>query len=91
MAKTGMDRQREFRKRVNAAALAALEAELAAGRNAAAEAGARAGERLAQRDEIIASLEADLEQARQSPAAARCERCGTPLACPSCQGGGDWA
>lgn len=84
MAKTGMDRQREFRKRVNAATLSALEGELAAERE-------QADAQLAQRDEIIAALEADLEQARSAPAPARCQRCGTDLACPQCHGGGDWA
>ena len=35
-------------------------------------------------------LEAELEQAR-APAPARCQRCGTDLACPQCHGGGEYA
>jgi hypothetical protein len=37
----------------------------------------------------IADLEAELEQADRHAGA--CRSCGTPLACPSCQRGDDWA
>jgi rubrerythrin len=36
-------------------------------------------------------LEAELEQVRATPAPARCQQCGTTLACPQCQGGGEYA
>jgi transcriptional regulator GlxA family with amidase domain len=39
----------------------------------------------------FASLEAELEQARDATPAARCGDCGTALACPRCHSGGDWA
>lgn len=89
MGKTGAERQRDFRQRVNAAAVRALEAELAA-----------ALERGEQMDVIVAGLgaridglEAQLEQA--SGSADRycgiCRDCGTALACPSCQRGDEFA
>lgn len=80
MAKSAAERQQEFRKRVNAAALVALEGELAS-----------ALEREEQWRAAVADLEADLEQARSAPAPARCQECGTALACPQCHGGGEYA
>jgi hypothetical protein len=38
---------------------------------------------------LAANLEADLEQERKR--APECRRCGEPLACPRCQGGGEYA
>jgi hypothetical protein len=80
MARTTADRQREFRKRVNAAAMAALEAELAAALG-----------RESQMAAAVSGLEAELEQARSAPAPARCRECGTALACPQCHGAGEYA
>ena len=40
---------------------------------------------------LVADLEAELEQARESRNVTRCQSCGTALACPSCQRGDDWA
>ena len=72
MARTTAERQQEFRKRVNAAAMAALETALETELAAALE-----------REE---RLEAQLEQATARHSGT-CRECGTALACPQCQGG----
>jgi hypothetical protein len=82
MNKSSAERQRDFRQRVNAAAVRTLESELA-----------HAAERRGQMDAVIAGLEAQLEQARSVSGrhSGTCGACGTALACPQCSRGDEWA
>jgi hypothetical protein len=41
--------------------------------------------------EVVTDMEAELEQARESRSTARCQSCGTQLACPACNRGDDYA
>ena len=77
MARATAERQQEFRKRVNAGTVKLLQSKLDS-----------AIEHETELAVTVAGLEAELEQAR---AAASCPHCGTPLACPQCHGGGEYA
>jgi hypothetical protein len=88
MAKNSAERQRDFRQRVNAAAVRDLEAGLAA----AAGRSERQDAVITDLGAQITSLEAQLEQAGSaSQHSATCRGCGKPLACPQCSRGDDYA